>query len=196
MTLLRLGAEHILADGQQQLLAEEVRHLPVSELLRPEGALQTLQELKVGGPVRRRDAQKMEIPAHRFLEAGIQRSFLRAAPAEPVLPQPEDHPLIGLRWVDDRPVDPVVGHQQQIPGLEEVGHALHHIGDLAPQQEDDLVELVIMIADLLGPAVLQPDEAEVLPEISPLTRVHPFRHGSASLPLYFLHFSIPIASFQ
>ena len=70
-----------------------------------------------------------------------------------------------------------MGHQQQVPGLEEVSDALHHVGDLTPQQEDDLVELMVMIADLLGPAVLQPDEAEVLPEIAPLARVRRAWHG-------------------
>ena len=89
-----------------------------------------------------------------------------------------------------------MGHQQQVPGLEEVGDALHHVGDLAPQQEDDLVELMVMIADLLGPAVLQPDEAEVLPEIAPLARVRRAWHGISSPRRSFPHFSISIASFQ
>ena len=89
-----------------------------------------------------------------------------------------------------------MGHQQQVPGAEEVGDALHHIGDLAPQQEDDLVELMVMVADLLGPAVLQPDEAEVLPQIAPLARVLCSRHGGTPFPKSYPHFSIPIASFQ
>ena len=174
---LLLGAEHIPAEGQQELLAEEVRHLPVAEILGAEGALQALEELEVGGPVRGGDAEEVEVPAGGLPEAGIQGGLFRTALAEPVLPQPEDHPLIGLRGVDDGPVDAVMGHQQQVPGLEEVGDALHHVGDLAPQQEDDLVELMVMIADLLGPAVLQPDEAEVLPEITPLARVRRAWHG-------------------
>ena len=83
--------------------------------------------------------------------------------------------------MDDGPVDQVVSHQQQVPGLEEVGDALHHVGDLAPQQEDDLVELMVMIADLLGPAVLQVEQPEVLVEIAPLSDLTAVQHNAALL---------------
>ena len=39
---------------------------------------------------------------------------------------------------------------------------LHHIGDLSPQEKDQLVKGVVVIVHLLGPAVLQVEQPEVL----------------------------------
>ena len=58
--------------------------------------------------------------------------------------------------------------QQHVPGLEEVGDALHQVGHLSPQEENELVKLVVVVVHLLGPAVLQMEEAEALVEVAPL----------------------------
>ena len=69
-------------------------------------------------------------------------------------------------------------YQQNVPGLEEIGDALHQIGHLSPQKKDDLVEFVVVIVQLLGPAVLQVKQAEVLVQISTLAGVFPGGHGA------------------
>ena len=74
-----------------------------------------------------------------------------------------------------------MSHQQQVPGLKEVGDALHHIGDLSPQEKDQLVKGVVVIVHLLGPAVLQVEQPEVLLQIAPLVDLLPVRH---LLPLF------------
>ena len=70
----------------------------------------------------------------------------------------------------------IVLDQQDVPGLKEVGDALYQIGHLPSQEEDQLVELVVVVVHLLGPAVLEVEEAEVLVEVAPLAGGLPDGH--------------------
>ena len=156
------GAQHIPVHVDQHLLAEGIRHAGGAEAPVPQGLLQLLDALHIVEPPLCVEAQQVEPPLPGGVEAGVQRLAGVAAPLQPLPSQPDHHPLIGLRRVDDGPVDQVVSHQQQVPGLKEVGDALHHIGDLSPQEKDQLVKGVVVIVHLLGPAVLQVEQPEVL----------------------------------
>ena len=127
---------------------------------------------------RRPEPQQVEAPLPGGLKAGVQGLAGVAALLQPLPPQPDDHPLIGRRRVDDRAVDHIVLHQQQVPGLEEVGDALHHVGHLPPQHQDELVKFVIMVIQLLGAAVFQVEQAEILVQISPLAHFAAVQHRS------------------
>ena len=160
----------------QQLLAEGVRHPGRAELRGAEGLLQALDGPHVlQSPLRARP-QEVEAPPPDGVKAGVQGLLRAAAGPHPLPAQPDHHPLIGLRGVDDGPVNQIVLDQQDVPGLEEVGDALHQIGRFPPQEEDELVEFVIVIVHLLGPAVLQVEEAEVLIQIAPLAGGLPDGH--------------------
>ena len=75
----------------------------------------------------------------------------------------------------------IVLDQQDVPGLKEVGDALYQIGHLPSQEEDQLVELVVVVVHLLGPAVFQVEEAEILVQIPPLAGGLPNAHGGSLL---------------
>ena len=122
----------------------------------------------------------MEAPAAGGVKAGVHGLAGVAAGGQILPPQPHHHPLIGFRGVDDGPVNQVVLNQQNVPGLEEVGDALHHIGDLAAQQQNQLVKLVIVVIQLWRAGVLQVEEAEALVEIAPLSNLAPIQHGLTS----------------
>ena len=81
-------------------------------------------------------------------------------------------------------------HQQHIPGLEKVRDAFHHIGDLAAQQQDQLIELVIVIVQFLGAAVFQMEQSEAFVEIAALAHLADIQHGGSLLPC-FSRFIIP-----
>ncbi len=143
-----------------------------------EGLLQPLDGPHVLEAALRVRPQQVEAPAAGGVKAGVQGLAGVAPGGQPVPAQPDDHPLIGLRGVDDGPVNQIVLDQQDVPGLEEVGDALHQIGRFSPQEEDELVEFVIVIVHLLGPAVLQMEEAEVLVEVTPFAGGFSNEHGA------------------
>ena len=74
-----------------------------------------------------------------------------------------------------------MGHQQKIPGLKEIGHALHHIGHLAAQEQNQLIKFMVVIVQFLGPAVFEMEKPEVLPQIPPLAHFTAVQHGGAPL---------------
>ncbi|WP_292920186.1 hypothetical protein [Oscillibacter sp. CAG:155] len=76
-------------------------------------------------------------------------------------------------------MDGMVRHQKHIPRLEEIGHALHYIGDLAAQEQDQLIKFMVVIVQFLGPAVLEMEKPEVLPEIPALAHFAAVQHGGA-----------------
>ena len=113
-------------------------------------------------PNSRIQTQQVEIPLPGQLEAGGQIRVGAAPAFQPVPAQPDHHPLVGGGGIDGHPMDGAPSHQQQVPGAEKVGDALHHIGHLSAQAQDELVEFVVMILQLLGAAVLQMEQPEVL----------------------------------
>ena len=123
----------------------------------------------------------MESPLPGRVKAGIQPLTGVAALRQPRPVQPQHHPLIGLRRVDDGLVDETVLHQQYVPGLEKVGDALHHVGDLAAQGQNQLVELVVVVVQLLGPGILQMEQAEALVQIAPLADLTDIQHSTHPL---------------
>ena len=182
LLLGRAGPQHIPVHVDQQLLAQGVRHAGGAEAPVPLGRLHLLDALHIVEPPLRVEPQQVEPPLPGGVEAGRQRLAGVAAPLQPLPAQPHHHPLIGLRRVDDGPVDQVVAHQQHVPGPEEVGDALHHVGDLSPQQQDQFVKGVVVVVHRLGPAVLQVEQAEVLLQISPLADLVPVQHLPPPLP--------------
>ena len=180
--------------GDQKLLAQGVRHPGGAEVLLPQGLLHALDVVHIPQPPLGGKAQQMEAPLLGDGKAGVQ-SLAGVGPAlQPLPAQPHHHPLIGLRRVDHGPVDQIVPHQQHVPRLEEIGDALHHIGHLATQQQNQLVKLVIVVVQLLGPAVLQVEQPEILMEISPLPDLTAVQHGSAPFrPRCLFYFSAPFA---
>ena len=122
----------------------------------------------------------MEAPLPDGVEAGVQSLIRVASVRQPLPAQPDHHPLIGLGGVDGGTVNHIVLHQQHVPGAEEVGDALYHIGDPAAQQQNQLVELVVVVIQLGRAAVLQVEEAEALVQIAPLSNLAPVQHGFTS----------------
>ena len=177
LLLGRAVLEDVPVHVDQKLLAEGVRQAGGAELRGALGLLQPLDGPHVlEAPLGVRP-QQVEAPAPGGVKAGVQSLAGVAPGGQPVPAQPDHHPLIGLRGVDDRPVDQAPGHQKDVPGLEEVGDALHQVGHLPPQEEDELVELVIVVLQLLGAAVLEVEEAEVLVQIAPFFGALAGGHG-------------------
>ena len=174
------AAEDVPVYADEQLLAERVRQTAGSELLRPQGFLQALNILHVLQTPLRVGAQQVKAPVPDGVEAGVQGLFRVAPVRQPLPAQPDHNPFIGLRGVDDGPVDHVVLHQQHVPGAEKIGHALHHIGNLAAQQQDQLVKFVVVVVQLWRAAVLQVKQAEALVKIAPLSHLAPIQHGFTS----------------
>ena len=149
--------------------------------------LQLLDEPHVLQPPLGVEPQQVKALLPGDVKAAVQRLAGVSPAGQPLPAQPDDHPFIGLRRVDDGPVDHVVLHQQQVPGTEKVGDALHHIGDLAAQQQDQLVKLMVMVVQLLRPAVLQMEQAEVLVQIAPLAHFAAVQHPSTPFAAQFAY---------
>ena len=138
----------------QKLLAQRIRHAPGAEFLRPQGFLQLLDGAGIGQPSLLPRAEEVEAAFPAAVKAGVQR-FAGVRPRfQPVPSQPEHRPLIRLRRIDHGTVDHVVLHQHNVPWLEEIGNALHHIGDLAAQKKHQLIKLMVMVVNPLSQRIL------------------------------------------
>ena len=62
-------------------------------------------------------------------------------------------------------------HEYDVAGNELVMPSLHRVAAGAGQQEDQLVKLMIMIADRGAAVVLQVEQPEILGQISPFVSV-------------------------
>ena len=167
------GAHHVPVHVDQQLLAQGVRHPGGAEALVPLGLLQLLDAVHVMHPPLRVEPQQMKPPLPGQDKAALQLLTGVTALLQPLLSQPDHHPLIGLRRVHNGSVNQIPAHQQQIPGLKEVCDPLHHIGNPAAQQQHQLVKGMVMVVHLRGLAVLQVEQAEVLLQVPPLVDALP-----------------------
>lgn len=69
---------------------------------------------------------------------------------EEVAGQPDDETFIGFPCEDLRTMDILVAGEQNIPGTELVGAAFDHIVGIAREKDEDLIEGMLMKADIRG----------------------------------------------
>ena len=74
---------------------------------------------------------------------------------------PDDNTFIGDGTVDDWSVDGMMFYQQDIPWLQVIRFTFHDIGDLAGQEDDDFIEVMVMGFKFLLLLVAQMEEAEI-----------------------------------
>ena len=85
--------------------------------------------------------------------------------------------------------------QHDVPRLEEIGDALHHVGHLSAEEDHQLIKFMVMVVDLLGQRVLQMHQAEVPVQIPPLAHLAAIQHTVTPL-VYDPHFTALFAAFQ
>ena len=66
--------------------------------------------------------------------------------------------------------------QHDVPRLEEIGDALHHVGHLSTEEDHQLIKFMVMVVDLLGQRIFQVYQAEVSVQIPPLAYLAAIQH--------------------
>ena len=176
--------QYIPVQGHQQPQHTGVRQHPGGKAAVSLRRLQLLEVPPVAQPVLPPGAVQVEAPPGRQVEAGSKVRLRRAVPGQEFPPDPQHHPVVGLRAVDHRQVDQVPADQQHVHGPQEVPLALDGVGGPPPEQEYQFVKLMVVVAQLQSPGVLGVKEAVVLVQVPPLPDLAPVQHRR--LP-HFLH---------